>query len=382
MKIALLALASLLAASAAWGQRYKPTINAETPEGAQLQAIGQEPDAAKKIALMEKFTAEFPKHEGAPWVYSQMIPAYIAAGDMAKTSAAGERLLALQPDDLESAVTVLRGYEKVKDPAAVMKWSSVTTDLAKKIEAQPKPAGAEEEKTWKDNQDYAKQVRQYAGYALMNQASQATDLQQSIDCVNTIGKLDPQNPYLSQAASIAMVKLQQAGQPEKAAALAEGVLAKDPSSEQMLLVAANYNMTKQQNDKALGYATKLVEVMNTKPKPPQVSEEDWTKTRNTMLGAGNWIAGMIYAAQNKLSMADKSLRDALPLLTDDGMKGGALYQLGFANFKMGEAAGDQKRIQEGFRFSQQSAAIKGQYQAAAAKNVAAIRAKYKVSAAK
>ena len=77
-----------------------------------------------------------------------------------------------------------------------------------------------------------------------------------------------------------------------------------------------------------------------------------------------------------------ALREALPTLTDDAMKGGALYQLGFVNFKMGEAARDKKRLQEALRFSQQSAAIKSPYQATAAKNVAAIRAKIGPSAAK
>ena len=376
-----MAITALLCGSI-WGQRYAITINAETPDGAQLQAIGQQADPAKKLELMEKFVAEFPKSEGVSWVYSQIIPAYVAANNLDKAGQAANALLAVHPEDLEGPLIVLRGYEKVPNSAEAIKWSKTTWDIAKKQESAPKPNDGEQAKAWEGNQTYVRQVQQYAEYSLMNQAGMAKSGAESLDSVNALEKLNPQSQYLSQTANATFVALQRAGQTDQAVGLAERTLARDPSNEEMLLVAANHYMTKQNNEKALNYATKLVEVMGTKQKPTAVSDEDWAKRKATIAGAGNWISGMIYAQQNKLSPADKSLREALPTLTDDAMKGGALYQLGFVNFKMGEAARDNKRLQEALRFSQQSAAIKSPYQANAAKNVAAIRAKIGPSAAK
>jgi tetratricopeptide (TPR) repeat protein len=376
-----LAVAAVICGSV-WGQRYATTINAETPDGAQLQAIGQQTDPTKKLELMEKFVTEFPKSDGASWVYSQIIPAYIAANNLDKAGAAASSLLALHPDDLEGPLAVLKAYEKVPNSAEVIKWSKTTWDIAKKQEGAPKPNDAEEAKSWESNQTYVRQVQQYAEYSLMNQAGMAKSATESLDSANALERLNPKSQYLGQTANATFVALQRAGQTDKAVELAEKTLARDPSNEEMLLVAANHFMTKQNNEKALSYATKLVEVMGSKQKPAAVSDEDWTKRQTTITGVGNWISGMIYAQQNKLSPADKSLRAALPTLTDDGMKAGALYQLGFVNFKIGEAAKDNKRLQEALRFSQQSAAIKSPYQASAAKNVAAIRAKVGPSAAK
>lgn len=382
MKWTRLILTGILVSSGILAQRYRITINAETPDGAQLQAIGQQEDPAKKLELMEKFATEFPKSEGISWIYSQMIPAYVAAGNIAKASSTATSLLALHPDDMDAALAVLRGYEKVKDPPAAIKWADTTWGIAKKQQSQPKPADAEEAKSWDESQKYATQVQQYAEYSLMNQAAMAGNPQQSLECLNTLEKLNPQSQYLSQTANAAFVTLQRAGQVDKAVEVADKTLARDPANEEMLLVAANYYMTKQNNDKALSYASKLVEVMGTKTKPAAIADEDWAKRKATLIGAGNWISGMIFASQNKLGQADKSLREALPTLTDDAMKGGALYQLGFVNFKLGEAGKDTKRLQEALRFSQQSAAIKSPYQGSAAKNVAAIRAKVGPSAAK
>src|SRR5690242_21734367 len=73
MRILLLA---LLLAAGALAQRHKVNINTETPEGQALQAIGQESDEAKELAMLEKFTQDYAKSENLAWVYTQMQPLY------------------------------------------------------------------------------------------------------------------------------------------------------------------------------------------------------------------------------------------------------------------------------------------------------------------
>src|SRR3990172_2273975 len=121
MKTWVLALALVLIAAPVTAQRHKLTINAETPEGQLLQQIGLESDVPKKLALMEQFGAQFPKHEAAAWVYAQMVPAYSEAQQYDKAMDAGDKLLALDPEDVEIAHACLKAAEAKKDPDAVKK---------------------------------------------------------------------------------------------------------------------------------------------------------------------------------------------------------------------------------------------------------------------
>ena len=75
---------------ALWGQRHKiEEINAEKPEGKLLQQIMQENDAAKKAALLDQFSSEFPKHEATPWVLEQLQGIYVKANDADKIDRRG-----------------------------------------------------------------------------------------------------------------------------------------------------------------------------------------------------------------------------------------------------------------------------------------------------
>lgn len=374
-----IALCVTLAKSAS-GQRHKFEINTETPEGKELQAIGTENDAAAKLALMEKFLAAHPKHAGAAWVAEQAVAAHLKAGNLAKASAAGDLLLAADPDDLESALAILKGHEQSKEAAGAIRWSNKTSEIARKSLSAPKPADAEEAKNWQAARDYATQVEQYAEYALLNQIARGASPDEAAALVAALEARNPKSQYLGQAAGAAVAALRRANENDKAVAIAERALARDGSNEELLLLAADHYMKQNDSAKTLQYATKLVEVMSSREKPQQMSDTDWAARRNTLLGAGNWMAGVTQATTDRLADADRSLRAALPLLTDDGMKAAALFHLGVANFKLGESANDVKRVQEGFRFSQQCAAMNSPYKANAAKNVTAIQQKYKFPA--
>src|SRR5579862_5997079 len=72
-------------------QKQNFTINVGTPEGQQLQAIGQETDDAKKVSMMEDFLAKYPKHEGAPWVAEQLTASYTQQKQLDKALAAADK---------------------------------------------------------------------------------------------------------------------------------------------------------------------------------------------------------------------------------------------------------------------------------------------------
>ncbi len=354
-------------------QRHKVSINAETPEGQLLQQIGQEEDAAKKAALAEQFVSQYPKHESIAWVYENMVDAYTKGNQPAKAMEAGEKLLAIDPGDARTAHAALKAAEATKNPDAVKTWAIRTSDAARKAAQTPKAEDQEEEE-WKAEVDFAKQLETYTEYSLYAAALQATDGKKKIELLEALEQRNPNSQYLAQAYTPIFVALQQAGDTANAVVIAEKVLAKDQTNEDMLLVVANHLLSQKQDpDKVLAYSAKMVDLMGSKPKPEAVAEADWEKRKSTFIGLGHWMSGMIYYTQNKFAPADKSFRAALPFVQgNDQLLAGALFHLGVSNYRL-------KNIMDAIKFNEQCVAIKGNpYAAGAARNLKAIRSEYRV----
>ena len=186
MRTWLLVFACFLGAVSGVAQRHEITINAETPEGQLLQQIGQEEDGAKKLALMEKFAAAYPKHEGAAWVYEQMVTTGVKAGQFDKALEACDKLLAADPNDARGAHDCLKAAEAKKDPDAVKTWAARTSEVARKVTQAPKPASEDAVEEWKTSVDFAKQLDTYTEYSLYATALQTTDPAKKIELAETL----------------------------------------------------------------------------------------------------------------------------------------------------------------------------------------------------
>ncbi len=372
MRLSILLSTLLAVTSVVSAQRHNITINAETPAGLLLQQIGQEADDAKKTALLEQFAAKYPKHEGILWVYEMMIPAYAKAAQAPKALEACDQLLTADPADAENAYACLKIAESTKDPATVIKWSARASEACRKVMQSAKPKEADEVEDWTKRVEYAKQADTYTEYALYAAALQTTAPEQKIALGEELTRRNPDSKYYPQVAGQQFLAYQQLGQKDKAAQVAESILAKDPGNQDMLLAAADYYMNAKINDKALLYSTKLTEVLDTKPAPAGVSEADWTAKKQLAMGLGYWMQGVIYSNQNKFAPADAALRKALPLIaTNRQLLPGALFYLGLANYKM-------EKIPDALKFFNQCAATPSPFQAQAKKNIAAIRTQYVV----
>ncbi len=370
MRPSILLTAILAATSVLPAQRHNITINAETPEGLLLQQIGQEEDAAKKLGLLEQFAAKYPKHEGILWVYEMMIPAYVKAGQVPRALDACDKLLTGDPLDAEHAHECLKAAESTKDPATVIQWSARASQICRKVAALPKPKEEDEVEDWKKRVEYAQQADTYTEYALYAAALQTNSPEQKVALGEEIARRNPDSMYYPQIAAQQFLGYTQLGQKDKAASVAEKIIAKEPENQDMLLAAADYYMNAKQHDKTLQYATKLTEVLASKPAPAGMSEADWTKKKDLMLGLGYWMQGVTYSLQNKFAPADAALRKALPLIeSNKQLLPGALFYLGLANYKM-------EKIPDALKFFNQCAATPSPFQAQARKNIAAIRTQY------
>lgn len=360
-----------LCAFALSAQQHKLSIDIETDEGKLLHRLEEQENPLQKRQIMEEFVAKYPKHAGVPWVYGQLQPIYLKDGQFDRVLEAGEKALAVDPDNPDLAYNNLKAAEGKKDPELVKTWSARTSQSARKII----DAGKQATDTDKKTLDYARQLDIYTEYSVYALALQVTDPAQTIDLTENLEQRNPKSQYLPKLSGKYLNALRQAGQGEKAGVRAEQLAAIDPNNEDALLIAADwYLQKKNQPEKVIAYSTKLLKLLQDKPKPEGLSDQDWKRKRDSFLGLGYWMPGVTYSAQGQFKDADQWLRLALPYLADDQLRAMGLFHLGLANYQLGKAAKNKARMQEGLKYSEESAALASPLQVQALKNVQVIRA--------
>jgi tetratricopeptide (TPR) repeat protein len=273
----------LLLVSAAEAQKHKlESVDAATPEGKMLQEIGQEADPAKKLTMMEQFVSQFPKHNTTGWVYNQMQTAYGKAGQSDKAIAAGEKLLALDAMDIEAAYANLKASEAKKDADGVLKWSGVTSDIARKTVAAPKGADQSDEE-FAHAVDFAKQVDVYTEYSLYATSLTETDPQKVMKLGDALEQRNPKSQYIAMVMPRYSAVARQANAVPAAVAFGERAYGRGQFSEDMLLLMADNELQKKDPDKVIAYSDKIIELMN-RPKPEGVSDADWERKKTVTTG--------------------------------------------------------------------------------------------------
>ncbi len=365
-------------ALAAFGQRHKlDEVDAEKPEGKLLQQSMQESDPAKKAALFEQFVTTYPKLEQTAWVLEQLQSYYVKGNQPDQIIAAGDKLLAVDPDDPEAALQSLKAAEAKKDLALIRKYSDTTSANARKMAAAPQPKEADQVDSWKQEVSYAKQVAQYADYALFRAAVESRDPKVTIEMTEALAQRSPDSEYNAKLRDPLFLAYRQSGANDKAIALAEKTLATEQTNEDMLLVVADsYMQQKKEPEKVHAYSAKIVELMNSKPKPEGASDADWTARKNLITGLAHYMNGKLYSMENKHAQADQELRKALPLVeTNPALKPETLFLLGLSDYKLA-SGGNAEKAQESANYFRACAAIKSPYQATAAANLKRITTEY------
>ena len=131
----------------------------------------------------------------------QLQAIYVKAGDSDKTIAAGEKLLALDPDDPEAAMQNLKASEAKKDLPGVKKWAGVASANARKMAASPQPKDAEQVDSWKSEVAYAAQVDQYTDYALYRVGAESRDPKVTVEFLELLGQHNPKSEYVAKSQS-------------------------------------------------------------------------------------------------------------------------------------------------------------------------------------
>lgn len=369
----------MLVASAFAADRHKIDVDPESEDGILLQRIQQEPTLPRKLALLEKYVAQFPKATSIAWVYEQLLPIYKDAKDNDKVIATANALLAVDPNDLDSAHDALRAAEATGQTELIRMYAVMAWDIASKAVQAKKPADPDDVSDWAKQIAFANQVMDYCEFVLATQAANESDPAKRAMLVQALQSRNPESKFLANTKKQTVIDLASID-PEKALALAEHGLINDPNNEDFLMTVANYNMGHERDlPKVLTYALRILDLIHKKPKPDTLSAQEWEKKKAKFTGWASWMAGVIYGKQARYSQSDRYLRQALPFIQEDTrLLAAAYFYLGYDNYAMAGELGDRNRAFEAARFSKLCAAIDGPFRSLARENLEALRTQYNI----
>ena len=272
--------------------------------------------------------------------------------------------------DLKDTYGSLKDAFEKKDYAQVKALAAETAKEAQELSKEAQPSDASQMDGWKGRQQFAKEAEEYAEYALAVSASQASDPAITIQLTDALIAQDPKSDQIDTAAPQYLAALSKQGA-AKAAAGANKILAGRPENEYALdAVARNWSSP----GPALGAANRLVGVMSRKKKPESMSEADWQRTKNDMLGSAYVSAGVLQAGASHWADADRSLKAALPLVAGNStMLSYTYYYLGVSNYQMGKLTGDKSKMATGVQYTEKAVSTGGPMQGQASNNVAIMK---------
>jgi hypothetical protein len=372
-----LLLAPLLAVEATGADRHKPDVDPESEDGILLQRIQQEPTQPRKLALLEKYVAEYPKTVSIAWVYEQLLPIYKEAMDWDRVIVTAEGLLGVDPNDLDSAHDALKAAEAQNNTDLVTKYAELDWDLATRTLQTPKPADPEDVPDWTKQMDFARENLSYSEYTLAKLAAGQTDEAKRAELTEALQRRNPQSQFLVLTKKPTVIELASLN-PAKALQIAEQGLVENPDNIDFLMTVADHDMNLEKNlPQVLKYALRILDLVHGTPQPADIKPAEWERKQAKFTGWANWIAGVIYGKQARYGLSDKHLRAALGYIQEDArLTAAAYFYLGYDNYALAGELTDKGRAVEAVKFSKMCVAMDSPFRSLALKNLEALRNEY------
>jgi tetratricopeptide (TPR) repeat protein len=327
----------LFLAAQSRAQGNKIEIAAGTPEDHDLQAISNEQDAAKKLAMYQEFVQKYASNPSAVaygnWQISQ---SYQTAGDLNKAMEYGDKALVGSPKNLDILVSQASIAQQAKDNAKLIDYAVRGGEVCSSIGKQPKPEGVSDDdfkRQVEDAKNTAKNSCDFLESAGFNVIANENDAKTRMADIEKYSAAFPESKFQDQVANYAMYSLGQLNDQTRLVAYGEKTLAANPNSLATLLLLANFygDDTKPGSAaKAISYAQKAIAVA-------KADAPDADKSRKLSAGVAHTIVGYTYAfKQDKTTAAIPELRAGAGLLKgqDDQQYARALYGLGYAYGKL------------------------------------------------
>ncbi|HXX99502.1 MAG TPA: hypothetical protein VEI54_01200 [Candidatus Limnocylindrales bacterium] len=300
----------------------------------ELTAIANA-DAAQKLHLIDEFAKAHPEGDIQIVVFEQYVNYYLNAKEYDKTFEYGDKLFALDPDNYNNAVSLIRAANEKGDPDRLFTYGEKATGIIARYKNLPAPEGLDAE-TWTrtkaDKLEAFKPTLDYIQQSLQSSAYNAKEPATRADYLQRFAQMYSDTPEGAQALTMAAGAYQQAQQRGKMLDLANGVLAKDPNNIGMLLLLADdYSEKGEQLDKAETYAKKAVSLTETLKKPEAYTDDQWNAQLSVQKGGALSALGQINLQKKLNAQAVDSLTKAAPLLKSNAfLYARNQYRLGFA----------------------------------------------------
>ena len=319
----------------------------ENIEVAELEHMFRQSDPEMKLLLLDRFWKDFQRTGLIHWAFDEACRAFEAAGQPAGALAAGEKLLARDPQDVEIAQKSLKIAEDQKDAALIEKWSAIAARAAGS-------SGA---------------LHDQVDYLAYSAVAHIADTGRKREAIEQFLKSHKGSPYQTTMEDLYLQSWRESGDSQGTLAAAQRVLQLDDSNLSALaIVADSYLQSEKEPQKLMACARKILAVVEKQPKQEGLTAAEWSRKKAPLIGHAYWMMGTVSMQQDKYSDADKSIRTALPYLKDDSkLLSTALFYLGWANYHLGN-------LPDALRFNRQCTQVKGPYQTQAAKSVQVITA--------
>ena len=344
-----------------WAQQPCPgyTVTVNSDEDHLLLAVNGADSPKDQIAALDKFAQEHADSKFIPCVNEYYATADLKLQDYDKSIEYAEKDLALNYQDLNLLLTLMRAYAsstKVSDTFFAV-VNKVPDQVKTEIGAPSRPAKATDDdwaKIQKDAQELAKDSHDYAVWAFFQVMPRLTDPAKRIQALDTFLQTYPDvgRDNAAQVSTAYFQAYQMQGNMDKTVEYGDKVIAADPDNlaalNTMGLIYAFY-LPHPSPEKGAVYAQKALAAAQARKKPDGIDDAAFNKDQNIQLGMAHLTIG--YAAlrraqkTTKLLPAINELKLAAPLLADNpALQGQALYFLANA-YEMGVPANHRAALE-------------------------------------
>jgi tetratricopeptide (TPR) repeat protein len=333
--------------SQARAQVERIVIAAGTDEDHALQAITNEQDNSKKLAMYEDFVQKFSSNpQAVAYGNWQIAQAYQGTGDLPKSLEYGDKALAGSPRNLDILVSQAGTATQAKNNLKVMDYAAKGGEVCHGIAKQTKPEGMSDEdfaRKVSDEKNATQNNCEFLETSGFNVITAETDPKSRMTEIEKFSAAYPDSQFGDKVSNYAVYTLGpgQLNDQARLVAFGEKMLSNDPNSMLALLLLAGYYGDSGNSAKAISYAQKAIEVA--KADAPGAD-----KSHKLSAGAAHNTIGWAYLKQEKTTAAIPELKAAAALVKgqDDQQYARALYGLGFAYGKLNKLTEAREALTE------------------------------------